>query len=205
MAKKEDFLSSICYRLYGRGSHVKPSLDQIRDSDIFDEVCNVYKDLGGVLDIPPVNPGKWDIDMENFIIELDEENHFNRYRLKTLNSSIYENYTNFNVENYRKYCISYDKKCPTSQKRWSNPSSDKQFGESGLNGDFSGNGPSRWKQRAFYDFIKDVYSIITGIPVIRISIYEQIKYSTIKQLLDNEDSIKVKEYLKTRIKMQDEE
>lgn len=201
MAKKENFLSSICYRLYGRGMHVKPSLDQIKDSNIFNEVCKVYTDLGGILDLPPVNPGKWDIDMEKCIIELDEENHFNRYRLITLESPIYENYANFDVENYRKYCKSYDKKCPISQKRWSNPSSDKQFGESGVNGDFSGNGPSRWKQRAFYDFIKDVYSIITGIPVIRISIYDQMKYSTIKQLLDNEDSMRVKEYLRFIIKM----
>lgn len=189
--------------MYGRGSHVKPSLVQISNSHFFDEVCKVYKDLGGVLNVPPLNPGKWDIELENCIIELDEENHFNRYRLKTLESPIYESYTNFDVENYRKYCKSYDKKCPISQKRWSNPSSDKQFGESGLNGDFKGNGPSRWKQRAFYDFIKDVYSIITGIPVIRISIYDQVKYSTIKQLLDNEDSIRIKEYLRYIIEMQD--
>lgn len=199
MAKKEDFLSSVCYRYYGRGTHAKPSFEQIRVSNYYDEVCRVYKDLGGVLELPPVNPGKWDIDMEYCIIELDEENHFNRYRLKTLESTIYEGYTNFDVEKYRKYCISYDKECPTTQKRWSNRSSDRQFGESGLNGDFSRNGPSRWKQRAFYDFIKDVYSIITGIPVIRISIYDQIEYSTIKQLLDKEDSIKVKEYLKARL------
>ncbi|MBD5356894.1 MAG: hypothetical protein HDR88_07820 [Bacteroides sp.] len=200
MGKKEKYLESICNRIYKPGSHVRPTLALIKSSDKFDEVCKVYKALGGILDVPPVNPGKWDIDMESFIIELDEENHFNRYRLITLDAPLYQKYNNFDVKQYRKYCLAYEYKCPTSQKRWSNPSADKQFGESGPNGNFSGNGPSRWKQRAFYDYLKDIYSVITGIPIIRISIYDQAYHSTIKQLLDNEDAIKIKEYLQKRIR-----
>lgn len=200
MSKKEDFLASVCFQLYSCGLHIKPSLDLIISSNMFDDINKVYRDLGGVLDVPPINPGKWDMDMNSFIIELDEENHFNRYRLKTLDFPVYKNYVNFNVEEYRKYCLSYENKCPISQKRWSTSSADKQFGESGLNGDFSGNDPSRWKQRAFYDFLKDTYSMITGIPVIRISIYDQAQNLTIRQLLDNKDARRIKEYLYTRIK-----
>ena len=39
---------------------------------------------------------------------------------------------------------------------------------------FDGNGSSRWKQRAFYDFLKDVASLVEGKPLIRISIYETV-------------------------------
>lgn len=199
MGKKEKYLESICVRVYKPGSHVKPTLDLIKSSDKFDEVCKVYKALGGILDVPPVNPGKWDIDTESFIIELDEENHFNRYRSITLNAPLYKEYKNFDVKQYQKYCSSHEDNCLKHGKYWSNNSTDRQFGESGPNGVFSGNGPSRWKQRAFYDYLKDVYSAITGIPVIRIPIYDQVGSKTIEQLLDNEEYIKIKEYLSSRI------
>lgn len=199
MGKKESILSSTCLRLYGNGNHEKPNLEIIKRSGFYDEVCRVYKELGGQLDEFPAKPGPWDIDLEKCIIELDEENHFNRYRLITLESPIYEDYENFNVKDYKKYSKSYEKKCPTGQKRWSNPSSDRQFGESGINGDFSGNGPSRWKQRAFYDYLKDVYSLITGTPVIRISIYDQFGNKSIKQILDEQDSMKLKRFLETKV------
>ena len=195
MARKEDFLKTVCERLYGKGNHLKPSLDQIKYNGKLDEVKEVYKSLGGILETPPVNTGTWDIDLESLIIELDEENHFNRYRLITLDAPTYMISNNFNVEHYRKYCRSYEKKCPTTQKRWTNPSAEKQFGESGAEGDFSGNGPARWKQRAFYDYLKDLYSEITGVPVLRISIYDQVGYSTIKQLLDDENSLKIREHI----------
>lgn len=64
----------------------------------------------------------------------------------------------------------------------------------------SGNGPSRWKQRAFYDYLKDLYSVIENIPVIRLSIYDQVHYSTLNQLIENGDSIKIKEFLKLRLR-----
>lgn len=200
MGKRESFLLSVCDRMFDKGCHDKPDMELIKKSGRFDEVCRVYRDLGGVLDEPIVNPGKWDIDLKTCIIELDEENHFNRYRLITLNAPIYQDCKNFNVERYKQYCKYYENKCPKTQKRWSTSSSDNQFGVSGEEGDFSGNGPSRWKQRAFYDYLKDLYSIIENVPVIRLSIYDQVHYSTLNQLIKNGDSIKIKEFLKLRLR-----
>ena len=199
MKKKENYLRGLCNRLYGIGAHSKPTLEFFRTSDRYEEICNIYKALGGVLDTPPVNPGAWDIDTPSFIIELDEENHFNRYRAITLDAPLYQNFKNFDVKEYRKYCRSYESKCPKTQGRWSKPSADVQFGASGPEGDFSGNGPSRWKQRAFYDYLKDVFSVLTGIPVIRISIYDKAGYSTVGQLLDEENGAKIKQHLNSRI------
>ena len=59
-------------------------------------------------------------------------------------------------------------------RKWSNPSCDKMFGTANEQGNLDQNGSSRWKQRAFYDFIKDVSYLTTNIPVVRLSIYQNI-------------------------------
>lgn len=40
--------------------------------------------------------GKVDLVFDNMIVELDEQLHFNRYRLKTLESSLYDLLPKFN-------------------------------------------------------------------------------------------------------------
>lgn len=40
--------------------------------------------------------------------------------------------------------------------------------------DISGNGPSRWKQWAFYDYLKDLSVVILKVPVVRLSIWDQV-------------------------------
>lgn len=57
------------------------------------------------------------------------------------------------------------------------------FGVSSVDGNFEIDAPSRWKQRAFYDFIKDVTSIVLDVPILRISIYDQYKGYTIESLI----------------------
>ena len=54
------------------------------------ELVSMYRKLGGVLDVPPTSFGAWDIVTKDFIVELDEEQHFNRYRSLTLDSEIYK-------------------------------------------------------------------------------------------------------------------
>lgn len=53
---------------------------------------------------------------------------------------------------------------------WANNSTEKQFGKPDDNGDFSQNGSPRWKQGAYYDFLKDYLFAISGVPIIRFSI-----------------------------------
>jgi hypothetical protein len=46
-------------------------------------ILEVFRSLGGLAG-PILNPGKWDISTADFVVEFDEEQHFNRYRLMTL-------------------------------------------------------------------------------------------------------------------------
>lgn len=44
-------------------------------------------------------------------------------------------------------------------------------------GELTGNGAPRWKQRAFYDFVKDLTPLLLDILVVRISIWDSLKIS----------------------------
>ena len=50
------------------------------------------------------------------------------------------------------------------------------FGPAQQNGDLIGYGSPRWKQRAFYNYLKDISYLATNIPVVRLSIYDSIDY-----------------------------
>jgi hypothetical protein len=39
---------------------------------------------------------------------------------------------------------------------------------------FTGVGPSRWKQRAFYDFVKDLSPLLLDIVLVRIAVWDRI-------------------------------
>ena len=88
MAKKQELLKEICIAHYRCGMHPKMNNHQLLQSGYYDEAFDLYKKLGGTLSEVPMRVGAYDIDTRDFIIELDEENHFNRYRLATLDSTI---------------------------------------------------------------------------------------------------------------------
>ncbi len=198
MARKENFLKNLCNRTYGIGNHCKLTEQELLASGYYEDVVNVYRILGGVLSMPPIRVGKYDIDTDNFIIELDEENHFNRYRLSTLNSPIYANNPNIDVAQYKKFCKNYEDRCRTDGKYAKSDSTEKQFEYCELDGNL-GDSRSRWKQRAFYDFIKDITSIVKNVPIIRISIYEKYKGLTIEKLIDGEYRGLLIEYINMRL------
>ena len=61
------------------------------------------------------------------------------------------------------------------QGRWLNNSTEGHFGPSGPRGDLSGNGSSRWKQRALYDFMKDITQLDRQRPrLARIGIWDKL-------------------------------
>lgn len=74
------------------------------------EINHVYKSLGGILKDYPTGFGDFDIITENYFVELDEENHFNRYRKITLQSEIYKQYKYFSVADYIIYCDAMEHK-----------------------------------------------------------------------------------------------
>lgn len=199
MAKKQDYLKRLCLGLYDSGSHDKPSDSVLIEKNLYSVITDMYRALGGKQDEVPLNIGKYDIECKDFIIEFDEENHFNRYRLKTLSSPIYEDWCNFTVTDYQQYCTKYEDKCRTYGKFWQTNSSDKQYGISSPCGSLDGIGSSRWKQRAFYDFVKDVYSTAINTPIIRISIYDIYHAQTILSLIQQERETELMQYIKNRV------
>lgn len=198
-ANKQKILNDICAKHFSTHTHERLSLDELQASGYYDEIVNVYHRLGGILTTIPAGVGRYDIDTPNFIIELDEENHFNRYRLSTLQSDIYNDNHNLDVELYIGYCKSYENKCCTHGKYASSDSTNKQFGKSVVDGDLKDVNRTRWKQRAFYDYIKDITSLVIGVPIIRISIYEVYKGKTIETLIKNHCEDLLIEYINMRL------
>ena len=68
-----------------------------------------------------------------------------------------------------------------------NDSSEKLFIKSNDNGCLNGTGSSRWRQRAFYDFLRDVTGLIKGIPVIRLSVYQIFKGKKVQEIIESKD------------------
>jgi hypothetical protein len=205
MKLRETNLKAFVEQLYGTGYAGPVSINSIGKHR--DEVMRVYRSLGGILNEIPFRFGGWDIVAPNFIIELDEEQHFNRYRKQTLGSAIYKNWKLFDVANYLTYCEKFENICLKKASRggyWTNNSTEGQFGAAGANGDFSGAGSPRWKQRAFYDFCRDIYGMANQIKVYRLSIYDEVKTNsgtvTLAIALDRNMQQEVKAFLKNVIK-----
>ena len=199
--RKESILKQVVLQEYGEKKHLKLTRSQfLLSSEFYSEVESMYKELGGILGEPPLTFGSWDISTPEFILELDEENHFNRYRLQTLNSSIYQMINGFRLDEYMRFCTLYESGCRKHGGFWKNNSSEKLFVKSDDNGCLDGAGSSRWRQRAFYDFLRDVTGLIMEIPVIRLSIYQTFKGRKVYDIIESKDKAMILDLVRTTVK-----
>jgi hypothetical protein len=189
MAQRQKVLAQV---LFSRGINLQYPF--LLDRSVFyncqyhEQIVAVYKELGGILHIYPVGFGDFDIITDTCFIELDEENHFNRYRNITLKSDFYSDCSNFSKQSYIEYCNDFENKSGKGGNFWSSVNSERQFGVSSEPGNLDGNGSSRWKQRAFYDFLRDVYSFLQPKPVYRFSVYCKVGNATINTVLKKQKS-----------------
>ena len=198
--KKEKILNQVVLQEYGEKKHSKLTKSQLSLSpELYSEVKSMYKELGGTQEDPPLTFGPWDISTPEFIIELDEENHFNRYRFQTLNSNIYQSIKGFPLEAYKQFCTQYESRCRKFGGYWKSDSSENLFMKSNDNGYLNGAGSSRWKQRAFYDFLRDITGVISGIPVIRLSIYQTFKDKEVQDIIEFKDKTMILDLVRTTI------
>ena len=198
--KKENILKQVVLQEYGEKKHSKLTKSQLLLSpELYSEVKSMYKELGGTQEEPPLTFGPWDISTPEFIIELDEENHFNRYRFQTLNSNIYQSIKGFPLEAYKQFCRQYESRCRKFGGYWKSDSSENLFMKSNDNGYLNGAGSSRWKQRAFYDFLRDITGVISGIPVIRLSIYQTFKDKEVQDIIEFKDKTMILDLVRTTI------
>ncbi len=199
--KKEKILNQVVLQEYGEKKHSKLTKSQLSLSpELYSEMKSMYKELGGTQEDPPLTFGPWDISTPEFIIELDEENHFNRYRLQTLNSNIYQMINGFRLDEYMRFCTLYESGCRKHGGFWKNNSSEKLFVKSDDNGCLDGAGSSRWRQRAFYDFLRDVTGLIKEIPVIRLSIYQTFKGRKVYDIIESKDKAMILDLVRTTVK-----
>lgn len=153
----------------------RPSPESLGTIGLSAEVDTIYRRLGGVAAAARVVPGGWDIATDPFVIELDEQRHFNRFRRTTLDSAVYGSNPIFDTDDYRRFCDDHEAECLRSAKYggyWATPVSEREFGGSGPPGVIDGVGPSRWRQRAFYDFVKDAWALASRLPMLRIAVWE---------------------------------
>jgi hypothetical protein len=154
-----------------------PRVEDVAASGLKDEIERVYRSLGGVLQVIPLNLCSWDIKWNGMAIELDECLHFNRYRSLTLKSGSYGLLRAFPLPDYLDFCTKYEDKCLRAGsygKKWSSPSAEAQFGDASQPGDLVGNGSPRWKQRAFYDFVKDLSPLLINVTVVRVPVWDTV-------------------------------
>lgn len=142
------------------------------------QVMDLYRDLGGSGTSPALRPGSWDVSVDGVLVELDEELHFNRYRALTLGSELYERMLRFPAALYQEFCVKREPEClrvGRSKGRWMNASTESHFGPSAVRGDLTGSGSSRWKQRALYDFMKDLTQLDPKAPrMARVAIWDSV-------------------------------
>lgn len=124
-------------------------------------IRDTYERLGGNPEqFDRIRPGGYDLAFSTpdglLLIELDEEQHFNRYRSTTL--AVTEPLTLPWTPAYLDYSEHNEGRLLPgwgTGRRWTNPSAARFFGEPSSPGDFTSNGAPRWRQRAFYDSVKD--------------------------------------------------
>jgi hypothetical protein len=207
MGKKEKYLKGV---LDNEGFNFQsweyPIITEqdLRDSDLYDEVERVFIELGGNLNNIKIFHGKWDIQKNGFVIELDEQRHFNRYRLITLKSSFYNLTDNIWHKKYLDYCKDYEDKCIKAASyggNWTNSSCEKMFGPSSDYGELNDKGPARWKQRAFYDYLKDINAHINNFKILRFSIWDEFTFEnnsyTLRKVLNKKLKNALIYYLKS--------
>lgn len=128
-----------------------------------------------MLDLRDFAAGEWDFNLAGGLkIELDEYMHFNRYRAESCFGPWAQDVPW--REPYRDYSEQYEYKCFQIRLpgAWANKSSDCMFGGSDPIGVIGELGPSRWKQRALYDAVKDAYACYQHVSLARISVIDTI-------------------------------
>ncbi len=154
-------------------------------SDLNEPLTELYRAIDGSIEDPPLRPGGWDLSFEEgFVVELDEELHFNRYRLQTLDAAWATDLPW--QEEYRRFCVEREDACLRAGawgRRWTNPSSARMF-TGGDPGDLRvGAGGPRWKQRALYDAMKDAAPSLGIVALSRVSIHDIVDGVELEQVL----------------------
>lgn len=164
---------------------MRPHLGGLRPQDQ-QEILGLYRALGGTLDVPRLRPGPWDCVLEGgLIVELDESQHFNRYRRKTLEPQWTRRLPW--REPYQRYCTQYESACAAERgwgSYWTSTATERMFGPAGPARLLDGAGSPRWKQRALYDAMRDIAAVGSGVRLARLAVYDIVGGASLAEMLD---------------------
>lgn len=188
MPKQQDALFAILGQmgLQPTEKPASPRLDAMPE-DARASVLDLYRRLGGVHPEPRLAPGGWDSCFDgDLVIEYDESQHFNRYRVTTLESDWA---TRLPWQcSYLDYSSRFEEDCVKSRGwggYWSSDSSEKMFGAPGPPRELDGAGSPRWKQRALYDTMRDAAAAAHGaVRMARLAVYDDVGGVSLGRALD---------------------
>lgn len=137
----------------------------------------LYRELGGILDpMPSYYTGGWDIELpDGRKVELDETQHFNRYRVISLQQE-WARELPWRTD-YLDYSRRFEFVCwrvASGGGGWTSPSADAMFGSAGPRGVVEGAGSPRWRQRALYDATKDIAALHGAVRLARLSVWGSV-------------------------------
>lgn len=131
----------------------------------------VYERLGGRPEGRAINSGTWDLAVEgNLLIEVDEQEHFTRHRIVSLEGTTFPW-----TADYQRYSAAHEDRCRTYGKYWTTDRSAAMFGPASAPGNHDGVGSPRWRQRALYDAVRDIWvQDNPGWRLARLSMYDVV-------------------------------
>jgi hypothetical protein len=161
--KRAVALEALLVRAGYKVAHARPSAPRAGDfsPENLQRVDAIYRALGGTAADARFRPGPWDLAFDGgLVVELDEELHFNRYRRSTFEQA-WTSLTPWR-EDYLMFTLDCEPACLAAGqwgKRWTNTSCERLFGAADPPGTFVPVGAPRWKQRALYDAMKDIWTL----------------------------------------------
>ena len=145
------------------------------------------KEVGQLLGVkgailPEANPVETEVN--SIAIALDEEVHFNRYRLLTLQSAVYAEPLICQLKRYKTYCQRVMGKTSGKEREVVNSSPQNKPG-----------GSVHQVQLALNDFMQDMLPLVHYVPLLRLSVFDPVStpagIRTLSSLLEKDDQ---KEY-----------
>lgn len=190
--------------------HIVPFNKKLLDQKAENLFKEVYEGLGGKGKPVYLPQLKFDFKIERFLFLYDGESHFNRYRLQTFSTELYNRFTFSWLTSYKRLCRTYERDClkvGMQERVWEGPPLAKKcFGEPEDAGDLSGNGATGWKLNAYNDAQYDLITRLSGYKIIRLPMYENIMISgslkSINQLLisaGEETNIAIANWIKRKL------
>lgn len=136
---------------------------------------------------------------EKWHIFLEPDFHFNRYRLITLRSSLYDRAFSFDLQKVRSFCRTKEREAAKSgyQKDiWANSVAEQIFGKSEDPGDFTGKGSAGWKLNALANYLFDFYSRQKDFNLVKLNYFDTLMAQGKLETIGKHLKLKNKEFNK---------